>query len=76
VSLSLIYNERTKLLATALNNMAVATMATAIIAPIAGIMYGSASFRTAWWPLFGLVWFLVGLGLHIAGQGVLGRLKG
>ena len=35
-----IYNERLRLLATALNNTAVAIFATAIIAPIAGFLYG------------------------------------
>jgi hypothetical protein len=73
--MSLIHNERTKLLATALNNAAVATMATAIVAPIAGILYGSTPAANAWWPLLGLVWLLVGLGLHLAAQHVLGRLK-
>jgi hypothetical protein len=37
--MSLVHIERTKLLATALNNAAVAIMATAIIAPVAGFLY-------------------------------------
>jgi hypothetical protein len=39
--MSLIENERTKLLATAMNNTAVATIVTAIVAPVAGFLYGS-----------------------------------
>ena len=39
--MSLVQNERTKLLATAFNNTAVATFATAIIAPMAAFLYGS-----------------------------------
>jgi hypothetical protein len=38
---NLIHNERTKLLATALNNTAVATLVTAIIAPVVGLLYGT-----------------------------------
>jgi hypothetical protein len=74
--MNLIHNERTKLLATALNNTAVATMVTAIIAPIVGSLYGSPSAAASkWWPLIGIVWLLVGLGLHVAAQVVLGKLR-
>jgi hypothetical protein len=74
--MNLIHNERTKLLATALNNSAVATTVTAIVAPIVGFLYGSPNLAaTRWWPLIGAAWLLVGLGLHILGQIVLGRLK-
>jgi hypothetical protein len=41
--MNLVHNERTKLLATGLNNVAVATIVTAIIAPIVGFLYGSPS---------------------------------
>ena len=74
--MSLIHNERTKLLATGLNNTSVAPLVTAIIAPIVGFLYGSPSAAaTKWWPLIGLVWLLVGVGLHVAAQVVLGRLR-
>lgn len=36
-SLSVVHNERTKLLATALNNVAVAIIVTALIAPAVGL---------------------------------------
>ena len=49
--MSLIHNERVKLLATALNNAAVATVVTAVIAPIAAFLYGSIVVASTWWPL-------------------------
>ncbi len=74
--MSLIHNERIKLLATALNNMAVATVITAVVGPTVGILNGvSSPAITAWWVLSGLLWFLAGIGLHLVGQGALGRLK-
>jgi hypothetical protein len=74
--MNLVHNERTKLLATALNNTAVATVVTAIVAPIVGFLYGTPTAAASkFWPLIGLIWLLVGLGLHAVAQGVLGRLK-
>jgi hypothetical protein len=73
--MSEIHNERTKLAATAFNNTAVATFATAIIAPMAAYLYGSNAIARDWWPILTLAWFLAGLGLHLAGQFVLGKLQ-
>ena len=74
--MKLVYNERIKLLATALNNMAVATVVTAVVGPTVGILNGTPGAAiTAWWVLSGVLWFLAGIGLHLLGQGVLGRLK-
>jgi len=73
--MSLVRNERIKLVATALSNTAVATVVTAIIAPVAGFLYGSSPIASSWWPLMGIVWLLAGLSLHIIGQLVLGRLE-
>ncbi len=74
--MSLIHNERTKLFATALNNTAVATVVTAIVAPIVGFLYGSPSAAaTRWWPLIGMAWLLVGVGLHIFAHIALGKLR-
>ena len=74
--MELIHNERMKLLATALNNSAVATIVTAVIAPTASLLYGLTAIATGWWLAMALVWFLGGLSLHITAQLVLGRLKG
>jgi len=74
--MSLVHNERTKLLATALNNIAVATVVTAIVAPTAGVLYGSvAAGANGWWFLIALVWLLAGIGLHISAHAVLSRLR-
>jgi hypothetical protein len=70
-----VHNERTKLIAAALNNSAVATIVTAFIAPIAGSLYGSASVTGPGWWITSVVWLLGGLTLHFAGQAVLGRLR-
>lgn len=74
--MSLVHNERIKLLATALNNTAVATVITAIVGPTVGILNGAANPGiTAWWVFSGVLWFLAGIGLHLVGQGALGRLR-
>jgi hypothetical protein len=63
--MNLIHNERTKLLATGLNNTGVATVVTAFVAPIAAFFYGSPNAAAnALWPLIGLAWLLVGLCLN------------
>ena len=74
--MSLVENERTKLLATALNNVGVATIITGVVAPTVATLYGaSIAGKDQWWFLVGGVWLLAGIGLHILGQVVLGRLK-
>jgi len=73
--MSLIENERAKLLATALNNTAVATIVTAVIGPIAGFFYGSATIPESSWFFYWVLWFLVGISLHLIAQSILGRLQ-
>jgi hypothetical protein len=48
-----IHNERTKLIATPLNNLGVATVAGGILAPSIGYFYGSAALNTGGW------WFMI-----------------
>ncbi len=76
--MSLVLNERTKLLATALNNLGVATLIAGVIAPAANFLYGMAS-PTGFhpWPSVGLIgccWLFSGMILHLAAQLVLRRL--
>jgi hypothetical protein len=74
--MSLIGNERTKLVAAALNNTAVATIVTAVIGPVVGAVYGlSNTPPNGSWFLIGGLWFVVGLALHYSAQVVLGRLS-
>lgn len=74
--MSLIHNERMKLLATALNNTAVATVITAVVAPFVGLLNGASSTAlNLWWVFSGGLWFLVGIGLHLIALAVLGRLR-
>jgi hypothetical protein len=74
--MSLTHNERIKLLATALNNMAVATVITAVVGPFVGLLNGSqAAAVGAWWAFSGALWFLAGIALHLGAQMVLGRLR-
>ncbi len=72
-------NERTKLLASALNTLGTATITVGVLAPATGILYGFSS------PTPGrtlseliaaaLVRLVAGSTLHILGQLALGRIK-
>jgi hypothetical protein len=74
--MSLIHNERRKLMATALNGMAIATMAAGCIAPLVTVSYGvSRAPGGAYFALVGTVWFFTAIGIHIVARAVLGGLK-
>jgi hypothetical protein len=73
--MGLVHNERMKLLASAMSNTGVATIVTAIVAPMASFLYGSAAPPAGWWPLLAVAWFLAGMSLHITAQLTLGRLE-
>jgi hypothetical protein len=74
--LHLVRNERLKLLASAISNSAVATFVTAIVAPIAGWLYGVPSVVSGeGWPLIGGAWLLLAVVLHVVAQIILGRLR-
>jgi hypothetical protein len=61
----LVHNERIKLLATAINNTALAFVIGGFVAP-------EISARPSAWSV---VWIGVGAALHLAAQSVLGKLK-
>ena len=71
-----IHNGRVKLTATALNNCAIATIVSGLIVPVVGYAYGLANVPVSplWW-LTGLAWLVSGIGLHIGGRMILGRLR-
>jgi hypothetical protein len=74
--MSLVENERTKLLATALNNLGVATVITGAVAPSVAALYGATPPGTGhWWFLVAGGWLMAGFGLHVLAQVNLGRLK-
>ena len=71
------YNEQTKLLATCLNNVAVAFIVIGVITPITAVSFGipnapPLSFATA---AFAILWFCAGVGLHWVGRSVLRSVR-
>ena len=73
--MGLVQNERIKLLAAAISTTGVATIVTAVIAPVAATFYGSMSVTVESWWVIGLIWLLVGSALHLVAQAILGRLR-
>lgn len=72
----LVANERRKLTATALNGVAVATMAAGFIAPLVAVSYGVSGARGGFYFLaIGAVWFLAAIGIHIVAIALLGGLR-
>ena len=73
--MSLVYNEQTKLTATALNNVAVALIVAGFVAPVVGFA-NSLEFRlgVASTTTFTAIWLATGLILHVTARLIL-RLK-
>jgi hypothetical protein len=65
-----IHNARVQLLATALNNFALALIVAGFVAPAA-----SGQLQSTGRILVTLAWIAFGIGLHVSGQLVLGRLR-
>jgi hypothetical protein len=76
--MSLIHNERTKLLATALNAAAGSSFAVGVLATIAAAFYNvsGTSGVALWTIIIGVViWFFTAAALHLAARHILGGLK-
>jgi hypothetical protein len=74
--MSLIYNERIKYFATALNGVAVGCITAGVIAPIIAVaVVPGASDRTSIILLLSIIWLLLAMFLHAMVQAILGRLK-
>jgi uncharacterized membrane protein len=74
--LSLIHNERTKLLATTANNVGTATIVAGVVTPLIAATYGLAGSGMGLFTLLVSVgWLSVGVALHYAARYVRGRLK-
>jgi hypothetical protein len=78
--MSLISNERTKLLANALDRASTACVAVGILAPLSGLPYGTGVFREAIPPFYLLIgsdcWLAGAVALHVLARRVLAGLKG
>ncbi|WEJ57588.1 hypothetical protein [Devosia sp. FJ2-5-3] len=75
--MSLIENERTKLLANALDRTSTACLTVGVLAPLAAVIYGASGTALATWAfvLGGVIWLLVAIALHMIARWVLGGLK-
>lgn len=75
--MSLIENERTKLLANALDRASTACVTVGVLAPVAAVIYGASATALAVWAfvLGGVIWLLVAIVLHMVARWVLGGLK-
>ena len=76
--MSLIDNERRKLTATFLNNVAVTIVGTGLVAPFFAILYGLSNLTMDQVRFFGLAapgWVLIGYGAHRLALAVLGGLR-
>jgi Na+/pantothenate symporter len=71
-----VYDERVRLLATALNNAAVSAFTVGIAAPLAAVFYNFGGTRVAalWMAMEGAIWLLAAVALHLAARHVLGGL--
>ena len=68
----LIHNERTKLLANALDRASTAFFAVGVL----GQVFALVPSETAWLRILSIViWLLAGIGLHLAARRVLGALR-
>jgi hypothetical protein len=77
--LNLIWNERVKLAANALNTLATATITVGVLAPTAAVLYGLGNLDPSRpfgiFLLSGLVWVSMGGTLHYVAQWLLGKLE-
>jgi hypothetical protein len=76
--MSLIHNEQTKLTATLLNNVAMAFVAAGVVTPLIAYFYGIGAGAPigVWRPSGGAaIWFLTGIGIHLAARRILRSLR-
>ncbi len=74
--MSLIHNEQTKLLATALNEAAGSSFTVGVLAPIAAAFYsGTTAFPLLTIVIGVIIWFFAASVLHLAARRVLKGLK-
>ena len=73
----LVANERTKLTASWLNALATALVTAGFLAPGAALLYGLSqlSIGIAYMLALALGCLVLGVGIHVAGRAILGRLR-
>lgn len=75
---NLVRNERLKLTATFLNNVAIAVIGASFIAPFFAVLYGLGTVEAAQLRTFAIAaptWLLIGVGIHMAARAILGLLQ-
>lgn len=74
--MTLIHNERTKLLANPLDRASTASIAAGLIAPVVSMLNGGSPLHISWLAILSsVVWILSAFALHMAARHVLGRLR-
>ena len=75
--MSLIENERTKLLAGALDRASTACITVGLLAPVAAVLYGAtgALLAPVGFAVISSAWFLMAVVLHLTARRILGGLK-
>ena len=76
--MSLIHNEQAKLSATLLNNLAMAFIAAGVVTPLIAYFYGvggSAPIGVIRLAAGAGIWFLTGIGIHLAARRILRSLR-
>lgn len=68
-------NERRRITATALNNLAVSLIVTGVIVPTVTLAYQLTYPQTSYWAAFAVMWFLFGIALHIISRRIVGRIE-
>jgi hypothetical protein len=72
----LVDNERTKLLANALDRASTACLTVGLLAPLAALLYNLSARKVDLWIIVGggLLWFLVAIALHLVARWILRSL--
>ncbi|MFB2567307.1 hypothetical protein [Rhizobium sp. IMFF44] len=74
--MTLVHNERTKLLANALDRASTACIAAGLIAPVVSAVNGAAALQVSWIAILSsIIWLFAAFTLRMAARHVLGRLK-
>ena len=68
-------NERRKITATALNNIAVSLVVTGLIVPAVSMANQLSYPQARFWWVFALFWLAIGVLLHIIARRVLGEIE-